>query len=101
MKCPKCGEELRMSQKQPGYALCDQCRKKFRIPETAKAKTVPSTKPVKAAKEEEEHYPKYANIPPKAVREKRENEMRRAYDELLAIGEEERKPRFSFFRRSR
>lgn len=33
---------------------------------------------------------RYANIPPKEVREKQEREMRKAYDELLSIGEEER-----------
>ena len=82
MNCPKCGNPLRMSKKSPGYALCDTCRKKFRLPDSA-------------------HYPKYANIPPKHVREKREREMRRAYDELLAIGEEERRSRFSFFRKKK
>ena len=88
MNCPKCGNELRISKKDPSFGLCDNCRKKFRLPE----------EPVH--QEEEEHYPKYANIPPKMVREKREREMRRAYDELLAIGEEERKKKkkkFLFF----
>lgn len=91
MNCPKCGNPLRMSKKSPGYALCDACRKKFRLPERASAQE----------KEEEEHYPKYANIPPKHVRQKREREMRRAYDELLSIGAEESRPRFSFFRRKK
>ena len=40
-----------------------------------------------------------ANIPPKPVREKREREMRKAYDELLAIGREERKERRGLFGR--
>ncbi|EOS34261.1 hypothetical protein C808_05272 [Lachnospiraceae bacterium M18-1] len=30
MKCPKCGEELRRSKKDPNYGLCDNCRKKFK-----------------------------------------------------------------------
>ena len=88
MNCPKCGNPLRMSKKSPGYALCDTCRKKFRLPDSAPKQ--------EKNEDEEEHYPKYANIPPKHVREKREREMRRAYDELLAIGEEERRSRFSF-----
>ena len=29
MKCPKCGKELRRSQKDPWYGLCDNCRMKF------------------------------------------------------------------------
>lgn len=33
---------------------------------------------------------RYANIPPKEVREKQEREMRKAYDELLSIGKEEK-----------
>lgn len=43
---------------------------------------------------------RYANIPPKEVREKQEREMRKAYDELLSIGKEEKeKKRHGFFRR--
>ena len=33
----------------------------------------------------------YSNIPPKEVREKREQEMRDAYDELLAVGDGRKK----------
>lgn len=87
MNCPRCGNELRISKKDPSYGLCDECRKKFKLPEAAREEKV-------------EHYPKYANIPPEKIRKKRENEMRKAYDELLAIGEEERrekKKRFLFF----
>lgn len=29
MKCPKCGNELRVNPKNPDYGLCDNCRKKF------------------------------------------------------------------------
>ncbi len=78
--CPICKNSLRISKKDPQYALCDVCRKKFKL----------SEKSAPRAEKEEEHYPKYANIPPKDVREKREREMRKAYDELLAIGREER-----------
>lgn len=37
-----------------------------------------------------EFHLRYANLPPKSVREKQEREMRKAYDELLSIGKEER-----------
>lgn len=93
MNCPRCGKELRISKKDPRYALCDHCRKKYLLPEARKAQA--------AQEEEEEHYPKYANIPPKSVREKRENEMRKAYDELLAIGREEREGKKGLFGRFR
>ncbi len=101
MNCPRCGNELRISKKDPSYGLCDECRKKFRLPETVTQDTIVVTKKEKPRRvEREEHHPKYANIPPKNVRKKREDEMRKAYDELLAIGEEERqtkKKRFLFF----
>lgn len=29
MNCPKCGQELRRSEREPDYGLCDNCRKKF------------------------------------------------------------------------
>ena len=101
MNCPRCGNELRISKKDPSYGLCDECRKKFKLPETAPEEKTISKKKARPKREEKvEHYPKYANIPPEKVRKKRENEMRKAYDELLAIGEEERrekKKRFLFF----
>lgn len=99
MLCPKCGNELRISKKDASYGLCDTCRKKFKLP----AKATKSAQAKKSAAPDmctEEHYPKYANIPPETIRKKREDEMRKAYDELLAIGEEERrkkKKRFLFF----
>ena len=40
--------------------------------------------------DDEEFHLRYANLPPKSVREKQEREMRKAYDELLSIGKEER-----------
>lgn len=36
MKCPKCKGPLRISKKDPSYALCDTCRKKFRISDAPK-----------------------------------------------------------------
>ena len=33
MKCPTCGEELVISKKDPSYALCYPCKKKYKIPE--------------------------------------------------------------------
>lgn len=160
MKCPICGEELKLSKKNPGYALCHNCRKKFRLPKKATKKAPEADKPLtsgsagssaaplddeltdrtqifsreevraalrkanserkaeKAAQrataksasrkasaasrssaegsgtpadeDDGEYHFRYANIPPKEVREKQEREMRKAYDELLSIGEEER-----------
>ena len=49
------------------------------------------TEEIQKVDEEEIHAPKYANIPPKHVREKREQEMRRAYDEMLAVGDGKKK----------
>ncbi len=42
------------------------------------------------AEDDSEFHLRYANLPPKSVREKQEREMRKAYDELLSIGKEER-----------
>ena len=92
MKCPLCDNPLRISKKDSRYGLCDNCRVKFRLPNS-----------IVNPHDEEEHYPKYANIPPREVREKREREMRQAYDELLAIGKEQREhvKKNNFFRRSK
>lgn len=73
MKCPICGETLRPGKKEPNYLLCYSCRKKFRAPKKA---------------EEQDEEQKYSNIPPKTVREKREREMKKAYDEMLAVEKE-------------
>lgn len=80
MKCPICGQELRPGKKDPNYLLCYNCKKKFKAPTE---KTVKAEAPKKAAVEEREEQ-KYSNIPPKKVREKREAEMKKAYDEMLA-----------------
>ena len=72
MKCPICGQQLRPGKKDPNYLLCYNCKKKFKAP-AAKAE------------QEEREEQKYSNIPPRHVRQKRETEMRKAYDELLSI----------------
>ena len=154
MKCPICGNTLRISKKDPRFALCDECRKKFRIPQAAKASSQTPVPPVhkektdtasaslnntieempgatqvfsrrevrealkaqneakkmagrntataeESSNEQGEFHLRYANIPPKEVREKQEREMRKAYDELLSIGKEEReqKKKRGFFGR--
>lgn len=45
MKCPKCGEELRRSQKDPAFGLCDNCKVKYRWNEEADYKMSPAEKP--------------------------------------------------------
>lgn len=83
MKCPICGEQLRPGKKDPNYLLCYSCKKKFKAPQR------------KSVREEEEE-PAYSNIPPKAVREKRERQMKKAYDDMLSVDEEStrrRKPK--------
>ena len=84
MKCPICGQELRPGKKDPNYLLCYNCKKKFKIPQSAH-------KVQKRAEKPEPEEQKYSNIPPKEVREKREQEMRDAYDELLAVGDGRKK----------
>ena len=81
MKCPVCGQELRPGKKDPNYLLCYNCKKKFKVPQK-KVKTSAETDRGQVDEEEEQ---RYSNIPPKKVREKRETEMRKAYDELLAV----------------
>lgn len=77
MKCPKCGQELKPSKKDPDYMLCFDCKKKFK----AAAKT--------GKKEnQEDEAPRYSNIPPKQVRDKREKEMRKAYTDMLSTEDE-------------
>ncbi len=143
MNCPICGNDLKQSKKDPNYALCHNCRKKFKLPKTkaatqqvpetstpvdddelteqtqvfsrkevraalkkANAERIAAKKAAKAASKKaktpgsqtspaaeddgEEYHFRYANLPPKEIRVKQEREMRRAYDELLSIGEEER-----------
>lgn len=96
MKCPICGQELRPGKKDPNYLLCYNCKKKFKIPQNAhkvqkkaEAPVTAETTVIPETPEPEEQ--KYSNIPPKQVREKREQEMRDAYDELLAVGDGRKK----------
>ena len=85
MKCPICGQELRPGKKDPNYLLCYNCKKKFKAP----AEKVKKEAVEKVEKAEDEQ--KYSNIPPKNVREKREAEMRKAYDEMLAADDSKKK----------
>ena len=71
MKCPICGETLRPGKKDPNYLLCYSCKKKFKAPQKRKS--------------DQGGEQRYSNIPPKAVREKREREMKKAYDDMLAV----------------
>ena len=86
MKCPICGQELRPGKKDPNYLLCYNCKKKFKVPQ----KKVKTSAETDRGRDEEEE-PRYSNIPPKKVREKRETEMRKAYDELLAVEDNTKK----------
>lgn len=83
MKCPKCGQELKPSKKDPDYMLCFDCKKKYKVSQKEEGRPARKTKEV----EEEQAF---SNIPPKKVREKREKEMRRAYDEMLSTEEQDR-----------
>lgn len=87
MKCPICGQELRPGKKDPNYLLCYNCKKKFKAPASKARQEI---REPREAKEQ-----KYANIPPKHVREKREDEMRKAYDELLSIEDDKKKKKKS------
>lgn len=84
MKCPICGQQLRPSKKDPNYLLCYDCKKKFKNPATKEQRAEKRT-------EKKVDEQKYSNIPPKHVREKRETEMRKAYDEMLAVGDGKKK----------
>lgn len=75
---------IKTRKKDPNYLLCYNCKKKFKIPQSAH-------KVQKRAEKPEPEEQKYSNIPPKEVREKREQEMRDAYDELLAVGDGRKK----------
>ena len=108
MKCPTCGGPLKPSKKDPDYLLCYTCKKKFKVPQHQHKETevdvenVPVKKgPVKreavkresartevGRKEHPKKEQKYSNIPPKEVRDKREHEMKKAYDEMLSVEDE-------------
>ena len=84
MKCPICGQELKPGKKDPNYLLCYNCKKKFKVPQKKIARREEDD-----GEDQEEQ--KYSNIPPKNVRKKREAEMRKAYDEMLAVGDGKKK----------
>ncbi len=104
MKCPICGETLTPSKKDPDYLLCYTCKKKFKVPAKAKAedddleeqekapKKAPKKKTAEPAKSANKKFKeqKYSNIPPKDVRDKREREMKKAYDDMLSVEEDEK-----------
>lgn len=107
MKCPVCGQQLRPGKKDPNYLLCYNCKKKYKAPQSETVKeeakspkksapkqgskssrsSAPSQKARKARDRDDEDEQRYSNLPPKKVRDKREEEMRRAYDEMLAVGD--------------
>ena len=105
MKCPICGEELRPGKKDPNYLLCYDCKKKFKAPQGKESDSDRTEEPRPRKKRaddqrEKERRPEakksrhrgeqtYSNIPPKEVRAKREREMRQAYDDMLAIEDDE------------
>ena len=102
MKCPKCGNELRESKKNPGYFLCDSCKKKFSqetLNQFAKARAARKTKKPQiqaeaAPSQDSIEKPKvqtYSNIPPEHIRVQREEEMKANYNTLLNIKEEDSK----------
>ena len=108
MKCPICGQELRPGKKDPNYLLCYTCKKKFKVPQHQAEDVAPKTERMSAKKEagrrdsakkdsaRKENVKKersvkeqkYSNIPPKEVRDKREREMKKAYDDMLSVEEE-------------
>lgn len=47
MNCPKCGEPLQISKKDPSFGLCYNCKKKFRLPNTSAEKVSVDDIPVK------------------------------------------------------
>lgn len=107
MKCPVCGQQLRPGKKDPNYLLCYNCKKKYKAPQSETGKqeargskkstpkqeskssgnSVSSQKAKKARVRDDEDGQRYSNLPPKKVRDKREEEMRRAYDEMLSVGD--------------
>ena len=80
MNCPRCGQKLRISKKDPSYGLCDNCRKRFKIKQQEGYYTDDMYD-----SSTDSHKKKYANLPPSKVRSSREKEMRQGYDDLLAI----------------
>lgn len=101
MKCPICGKELELKNKQIGtnengdpifneYAICRDCRKQWNL-DKQRAKKAAAKKPVKqrpvqntATDNPDEK--RYSNIPPEKVRTKHEKAARKSYEDMLATG---------------
>lgn len=108
MKCPTCGGPLKPSKKDPDYLLCYTCKKKFKVPQHQAEDVAPkaermsvkkeagrrdsakkdSARKENVKKERSVKEQKYSNIPPKEVRDKREREMKKAYDDMLSVEDE-------------
>lgn len=117
MKCPKCGNELQIRKEITGkdgngnpisseFAVCKNCRKKWNLDKSKHKKKkmeterlavqkteteklpVEDTKGIKEALEEE--VPVYTNIPPKEIRDAREEAMKKGYDDMLSAGTTEK-----------
>ena len=87
MNCPRCGNELRISRKDPRFGLCDTCRKKYRFR---------SRRHHRFARKRRSTIQNTPIFPQKSVREKRRQRCA-GYDELLAIGREEREGKRGLF----
>lgn len=88
MKCPICTEELRNSQKNPEYALCDTCRKKFRI--SSLSEPTRQSDAMRSQSDDDRLQDQtsgisYSNIPPRQTREKGEQRIKQEYEAMLAL----------------
>lgn len=96
MKCPKCGNELRISKKDPSYGLCDNCKKRYHLPERLRKndserpqREGSSNAAARNRSKEQQDDLFLSNIPPKHIRDKREREMKSNYDAMLSAGSED------------
>lgn len=109
MKCPKCGRELQIRKENSGkdengnpisteYAVCKECRKKWNLDKIKNKKQRAETEKIQEEDAEaikkalQEEAPVYTNIPPKEIREAREEAMKKGYDDMLSAGVQEEKP---------
>lgn len=72
MNCPICGNELRPGKKDPSYGLCDNCRKKFKLPEAS------SNSDVTTASEPEEEPVQSSDKPVKKIRQHSDKPVKKA-----------------------
>lgn len=108
MKCPTCGGPLKPSKKIRIICFAITVRKNLKVhsirrkmwlrkqsvclrrkrlvEEIVQKKIAQENENVK--KERSVREQKYSNIPPKEVRDKREREMKKAYDDMLSVEEE-------------